>query len=131
MENTRKKLLKLLVALAWADGRVRAEEMEVIEAMLDTFRVDAEAAAEVREFARTPRTLDDVEVDGITVDDAGLVLYQAVLLTFIDGEQTDTEIRLLEQFMEKIGLTREEAAPIMERATARAKNLLAVLSEPD
>lgn len=131
MDDTRKRLIKLLVALAWADGRVQAEEMEVIEAMLDTFRVDGEAAAEIREFAKTPRTLDDVDVQGITVDDAGLVLYQAVLLTFIDGEQSDKEVRLLEQFMEKIGLTREEAAPIMERATARAKNLLSVLGEPD
>jgi uncharacterized membrane protein YebE (DUF533 family) len=131
LDSTRKKLLKLLVALAWADGRVDSEEMEVIEAVLDTFRADAETAKEIREFAKTPRTLDDVKVDGVTADDAGLVLYQAVLLTFIDGEQSEKEIRLLEKFMEKVGLTRESAAPILERATARAKSLLSVLQEPD
>ena len=130
MNGARKKLLKLLVALAWADGRVDTEEMEVIEAMLDTFRVDAEAAEEIREFAKTPCTLDDVDIDGVTVDEAGLVLYQAVLLTFIDGEQSEKEIQLLNAFMEKLGLTREEAAPILERATARAKSLLSVLREP-
>ena len=131
MDDTRKKLLKMLVALAWADGRVAAEEMEVVEAVLDTFRADDETAREIRAFAREPRTLDDIDIEGITKDEASLVLYQAVLLTFIDGEQSEKEIRLLNQFMEKIGLTPEEAAPILEMATARAENLLSVLRSPE
>lgn len=131
MDHARKKLLKLLVALAWADGRVHAEEMEVIEAVLATFRVDSATADEIRTFAGEPRSLDDVDVSGVTKEEAGLVLYQAVLLTFIDGEQSEKEIRLLDKFMEKIGLTREEAAPILERATARAKSMLSVLRSPD
>lgn len=131
MDDTRKKLLKLLVALAWADGRVDAEEMEVVEAVLDAFRADDETAREIRVFAKEPRTLDDVNVEDVTKDEASLVLYQAVLLTFIDGEQSEKEIRLLHQFMEKIGLTPEEAAPILERATARAENLLSVLRSPE
>jgi hypothetical protein len=31
--------------------------------------------------------------------------------------------------MSKIGLTEEEAAPVLERATARAKELLPILEE--
>ena len=37
LDENRIKLLKLLVALAWADGRVDEEEMEIVEAMLDSF----------------------------------------------------------------------------------------------
>ncbi len=127
LDDTKKKLLKLLVALAWADGRVDEEEMEVVEAMLDTFEADKEGGDEIREWAKTPRTLDDVDVSDLKKEDAGLVLYQAVLLTYIDGEQSDTETELLGQFMAKLGLTEEEAAPILERATARAKELLPML----
>ena len=129
LDETNKKLLKLLIALAWADGRVDEEEMEVVEAMLDTFEADQETAEELREWAKTQRSLDDIDTEGLTKDEAGLVLYQAVLLTFIDGEQSTEEVELLEKFMAKLGLTEEEARPILERATARAKDLLPMLEE--
>ncbi len=127
-DETRKKLLKLLVALAWADGRVDAEELEVVEAMFDTFGADKETAEEIREWAKTPRSLDDVDVSELTKDDASLVLYQAVLLTFIDGEQSEKEVALLDEFMGKLGLTKEESEPILKRATERATELLPILS---
>lgn len=123
------KLLKLLVALAWADGRVDEEEMEIVEAMIDTFEADQATAENIREWAKTPRSLDDVDVTGLTRDDAGLVLYQAVLLTYIDGEQSDKEVDLLNRFMEKLGLGKDEAGPILERATSRALELLPLLEE--
>ena len=127
LDDTRKKLLKLLVALAWADGRVDSEEMEVVEAMFDTFEADEETSSEIREWAKTPRTLDDIDTTDLTKDDAGLVLYQAVLLTYIDGEQSEKEISLLDDFMVKLGLTKEEAEPILARATERATELLPIL----
>jgi len=127
LDDTRKKLLKLLVALAWADGRVDEEEMEVVEAMFDTFEADEETAAEIREWAKISRSLDDIDTEGLTKDDAGLVLYQAVLLTYIDGEQTEKEVKLLDDFMVKLGLTKEEAEPILARATERATELLPIL----
>ena len=57
LDETNKKLLKLLIALAWADGRVDEEEMEVVEAMLDTFEADKQMAEELREWAKTQRSL--------------------------------------------------------------------------
>jgi uncharacterized membrane protein YebE (DUF533 family) len=128
IDETQKKLLKLLAALAWADGRVDAEEMEVVEAMLDTFGADENFCDEIREWAKTPRSLDDVDVSGLSKDDAALVLYQAVLLTFIDGEQSEKERALLDEFMSKLGLSKEEAAPILDRAQSKAKDLLPVLN---
>ncbi len=129
LDNRKKKLVKLLVALAWADGRVDEEEMEIVEAMLDTFEADKEMGDEIRQWAKTRRSLDDIDVSDLNKEDAGLVLYQAVLLTFIDGEQSEKEIELIDQFMVKLGLSKEEAAPILEQATARAKELLPMLQE--
>jgi uncharacterized membrane protein YebE (DUF533 family) len=126
-DAVREKLLKLLIALAWADGRVDEEEMEIVEAMLDTFEIDEATGDEIRKWAKTPRSLDDMDVSDLTKDDAGLVLYQAVLLTYIDGEQSQKEIDLLNEFMAKLGFTPGEAAPILERATARALELLPIL----
>ena len=126
--ETKKKLLKLLVALAWADGRVEEEEMEIVAAMIDSFVVDKATADEIYEWAKTPRTLDDIDVSGLTEDDVELVLFQAVLLTFIDGEQSEKEVALLQAFIEKIGLAKARADEVLERATARAKELLPELA---
>lgn len=122
--DTNRKLLKLLVALAWADGRVVDEEMEIVKAVVDAFDADRATRDEVLEWAKTPRTLDDVDVAGLTVDDAELVLFQAVLLTYIDGDQSEKEVALLNSFIGKLGLSKERADLVLARATARAKVLL-------
>ena len=127
VSETQKKLFKVLVALAWADGKVDAEEMEVVYAVLDTFGADARTVAEVVEWAKTPRTLDNVDLNGLSVEDAQLVLYQAVLLTFIDGEQSEKEVTLLNEFVGRLGVDKDAADSILSNATARAKELLPVL----
>ena len=127
LDETRTKLLKLLIDLAWADGRVDEEEMEIVEAMLDSFNASVEEGNDLREWAKTPRSLDDIDVAGLTAEDADLVLYQAVLLTYIDDEQSEKETELLDNFVAKLGMSAERAKDVLERATARAKELLPVL----
>ena len=127
LDDNRIKLLKLLVALAWADGRVDEEEMEIVEAMLDSFEASDEESNEIRVWAKIPRSLNDIDTTGLTEEDADLVLYQAVLLTFIDGEQSEKETDLLSAFIEKLNIPRERAKDVLDRATTRAKELLPVL----
>jgi uncharacterized membrane protein YebE (DUF533 family) len=128
LDKKKEQLLKLLVALAWADGRVAEEEMEVVESMLDTFECNDEVKTTIRNWAETPRSLDDVEVAELTEDDANLALYQAVFLTYIDGEQSEEEVALLNQFVSKLGIDHERADAILKIATTRAQELLPVLN---
>jgi uncharacterized tellurite resistance protein B-like protein len=128
LDQTKMKLLKLLVALAWADGKVDEEELEIVEAMLDTFEANHEEGAEIREWAKQERSLADIDVSDLTEDDADLVLFQAVLLTYIDGEQTEKEVVLLNEFIEKLGIPSDRAAEVLERANEKAKELLPVLN---
>jgi tellurite resistance protein len=122
-------ILKLLVAMAWADGKVDEEELEVVEALIDAFGVAAEEASELRAWAATRRSLDEVDVTSLQVSDLELALQHAVLLTFIDGDQSPEELALLDRVMEKLGLSREAAAPILESATAWARGLLPELEK--
>jgi len=124
LADEKKSTLKLLVALAWADGRVDEEEKEVVEAMLDAFGAEEEEAAELREWATQPRTLDDVDVSSMDKSDLELALQHGVLLTHIDGEQSEKEVELLVDLVDKLGLSKEEAKPIIESANAFAKALL-------
>jgi uncharacterized tellurite resistance protein B-like protein len=124
LEDGKKCSLKLLVALAWADGRVDEEEMEVVEAMLDAYGADGDEAQEIRDWAREKRSLDDVDVSDMNMNDLTAVLQHAVLLTYIDGEQSETEIKLLKDFIAKLGLTMEEAEPVLMAAEHFTKQLL-------
>jgi tellurite resistance protein len=127
VDETRKKLLKVLVALAWADGRVDAEEMEIVYAVLDSFEADQETVKEFVTWAKEPRSLDDVDLSDLSPDDAELVLYQAVVLSFIDGEQSEKEVSLLKEFVNRLGLSKAHADAVLASATARARELLPIL----
>jgi tellurite resistance protein len=123
----KKSILQLLTALAWADGRVDTEEQEVVEALLDAFGADKDEAEELRAWSKTPRTLDAVDVSCLARTDVQLALQHGVLLTYIDGEQSESERKLIDALVVKLGLTREEAAPLLDSAHAFAKQLLHAL----
>jgi len=123
----KKSILQLLMALAWADGRVDTEEQEVVEALLDAFGAEPDEAAELRAWAKEPRTLDSVDVSCLARSDVQLALQHGVLLTYIDGEQSESEKKLIGALVDKLGLSSEEAAPLLESAHAFAKQLLHAL----
>lgn len=123
----KKSILQLLTALAWADGRVDTEEQEVVEALIDAFGAEAGEAEELRAWAKEPRTLDSVDLSGLARTDIQLALQHGVLLTYIDGEQSEAERKLVAALVDKLGLSTEEAAPLLESANAFAKQLLHAL----
>jgi DnaJ-domain-containing protein 1 len=127
MHEQNMAILKGLVSMAWADGRVAGEELEVIEALLQAFGASPSEAAEIRLFAKQPRTLDDVPLTDLSYEDRRVLLQHAVVLSFIDGEQHETEKRLLEQLAERMGIALTEASSLMAAAEGRAKQMLNLL----
>ncbi len=69
MHEEDKSILKSLVSVAWADGRISHEETEVLEALFQAFEVTEEEEAEIREYAKTPRTLADIPLTELSADD--------------------------------------------------------------
>ena len=120
-------ILKALVAIAWADGRVAHEELEVIEALLDAFEATNSERVEIRSYAKQERTLDDIPLTELSSDDRRLLLQHAVLLTYIDGEQHDKERQLLDALCEKLRIPEVEAKGLIAAASERAKNLVTLI----
>ena len=120
-------ILKGLVSVAWADGRVAEEELEVIEALLQAFEASPSEAAEVRAYAKAERSLDDVPITDLSYDDRRVLLQHAVLLTFIDGDQASSEKQLLQQLSERLGIVEQESSSLIQAAEGRAKDLLDLL----
>lgn len=121
MDATVEKTIQALIATAWADGRVGDDEQEVIETLLDAYGVMGDDAARIREWARTRRTLDQIDFAGMAEVDKVLLLQQAVFVTYIDGVQTEEELALLHDLARRMNLDRSRANELIAATTARAK----------
>jgi tellurite resistance protein len=127
MQEHQEAMLKSLVAVAWADGRMDGEEREVIEALLSAFDVHGADADAIREYARTPRTLEDVPLTELGAEDRRALLQHALIVTYIDGHQSEQEQRVLADLVARLRLPADEAKELLEAAETRAKRLLSLL----
>jgi tellurite resistance protein len=128
MHEQDRAILESLVSVAWADGTFDAKERELLEGLLEAFGASEDEAKEVREYAEQKRTLEDVPLTELSFEDRRALLQHAVLLSWVDGEQHETEKAFLEQLRHKLNIPEEEAAPLVEGATTRAKRLLEAMA---
>jgi tellurite resistance protein len=120
-------ILKGLVSVAWADGRMAGEEKEVLEALLQAFEATPSEAHELRLFAREPKKLSDVPLHDLSADARRLLLQHAVLLSFVDGEQDQKEKQLIDELCEVLRIPGIESRGLVAAAEDRAKTLLKLL----
>jgi uncharacterized membrane protein YebE (DUF533 family) len=123
-------IVKGLVSVAWADGKLAAEESELIDGLLQAFNATPSEAHEIRQFAERPRTLDDVPLTDLSAEDRRLLLHYAVLITFVDREQSDSERDFLQRLIARLRLPVEEAGLITQAAESQAMSLLHLLDKP-
>jgi uncharacterized tellurite resistance protein B-like protein len=120
-------ILTSLVSVAWVDGRVDKAEQHVLDALLAAFDATPSEALQIREYARTPRTLDDIPLSELNADDRRSLLQQATQLILVDGEFHDKEQKLIDDLCERLQIGQEEAVEIVTFATRRAQELTRLL----
>ncbi len=120
-------IVKALVPVAWADDVYDTKEKETLEALLEAFEATDDEKKNLREYASTKKTIDDIDLQELSADDRRLLLQHAVLLTFVDGEQGAEEKAFLEKFVDKLKLPADEAKDLVEFSAQRAKRLLELL----
>ena len=124
MQPHEEAILKSLVAVAWADGRVDGDESEVIDALLEAFGVDGEAAEGLREFAKEERSIEDIPLTELSATDRRMLLQHAVIVTWVDGEQHEKELEVLDKLVARLNLPEDEAKVLREAANDRARRML-------
>jgi tellurite resistance protein len=124
MHDQDKAMLKSLVAVAWADGRFADEERDMLDALLNGFDASDAEAGEIREYAKTSRSIDEIPTNELSEDDKKLLLNHAVVLTFIDGHQSEDEKALIGKLVQRLGIWADDADQIIQAATRRAERLL-------
>ncbi len=120
--------VKALVAVAWADGKVEQSERDVIEGLLAAFQVPEDEARALREWAADPRSLEDIDLTELSAQDRRLLLQHAVVVTYVDGEQSEQESALLRSLAERLHVPEEEATSLLEAAAERVRRHLDLLA---
>ena len=106
MSPSEKNIVKSLIAVAWADGRMESSETSVIEGLLSGFDATPEEEHELLAYARTRRTLeDDVPLGDLSQDDRELLFSNAALLIQADGSEAASERRVLARLGELLSLS--------------------------
>jgi hypothetical protein len=127
MQEEEFAIVKSLVPVAWADGVYAEKEKEMLEALLDAYRASETQKEAIREYAKEKKTIDDINLQDLSAADRRVLLQQAVLLTFVDGEQAPEEDAFLKQLGVKLRIPDDEAKQVMTEAAERAKKLLNLL----
>lgn len=127
MHDENMAIVKSLVSVAWADGVYADEEREMVDALIAAFDASDEEAKHIREYASEKKTIDDVPVTDLSADDRRVLLQHAVLLTFVDGKQEETEKAFIGTLCDKLRIPGDEAKTLIEGAEARAKRFLNLL----
>jgi len=132
MNPSERNIVKSLIAVAWADGKLQQPESSVIEGLLCGFDASEDEEAELLEYARTPRTLEaDIPLDQMSEEDRELLLANAALLAHADGEASSNETALLSKLSHILGFDAERARGIIESAGDGALNLSSRSLEAD
>ncbi|MCC6903623.1 MAG: TerB family tellurite resistance protein [Polyangiaceae bacterium] len=114
MTPSEKNIVKSLVAVAWADGKLEQPESHVIEGLLAGFDASDEEEKEILEYAKTKRTLEkDIPLHALGTEERELLLANAALLTHADGEQSDSEKALLDKLVELLSFAKDDADAIL------------------
>ena len=127
MRDHEEAILKSLVAVAWADGRMEGEEKEVLEALISAFELTKDDGQTIRDYAASPKSLADIPLDQLEQAERRLLLQHAVILSYIDGTQSEREKVMLDDLVGKLDIPAGEASSLLEAADQRAKRLLDLL----
>lgn len=125
-------IVKSLIAVAWADGKLEQPESGVIEGLLCGFEASDQEEADLLEYARTPRSLEaDIPLSELSEEDRELLLANAALLARADGEESTAEKELLAKLSSLLGFGTDRAREIIDSAGDGALNLSSRSLEAD
>jgi uncharacterized tellurite resistance protein B-like protein len=127
MHEQNMAIVKSLVSVAWADGVFADAEKEMVEALIAAFEATDDEAREIRAYASQKRSIEDIPVTDLSADDRRLLVQHAVLLTYVDGQQAESEKQFIDALCEKLRIPAAEAKDLVEAAATRAKRFLNLL----
>ena len=105
-------MLRLLAAVAWADGELAASEAAALSRLTGAADLDADERAAAQAWLTSPVELDSVDVAGLS-ENQRLASYQAAVRMALSDEQlAEAERAFLDRVRGALGLSAEQGAEI-------------------
>lgn len=127
MHEQNMAILKSLVSVAWADGEFAEPEKEMVEALISAFEATDEEAKQIRAYAAEKKGIDDIPLSDLSADDRRVLVQHAVLLSYVDGHQAESEKQFIDALCKRLRIPDDEAKSLVAAADARAKRFLNLL----
>ena len=81
----------------------------------------------VFDYASEKKTLDDIDLQELSATDRRVLLQTAVVISFVDGAQTQDESTMLVELAHRLRIPDDEAKAVIHEAATRAKEHLGLL----
>ncbi|MBS2016021.1 MAG: TerB family tellurite resistance protein [Deltaproteobacteria bacterium] len=89
--------LALLVAMAWADGRLDDTEKAGVRAASEVFNLTKELRDRLDQILQSPMPVDELLVENLSARDKAFAFVAAVWLSGVDSDVDEKEQKLLDQ----------------------------------
>jgi uncharacterized membrane protein YebE (DUF533 family) len=129
MHEQDKAILQGLVSVAWADGSFEEREKQMIDAFIEEFGATDAEAEELRSYAAEKKGLADIPLNELSFGDRRNLMGHAVTLSWIDGNQAESEKTFLEQLRAHLHISEDEYKEIDSVHSARAQELMKLLDD--
>lgn len=106
-------LIEVLVALAWADGRLTGEEARLVRQQVELADLPKDDARRLLAHLDRPPALQELALRPTDPASRRFILEQAVLLTLVDDDLSAAEQQLLEEVARALGGSPSELEQVM------------------
>ncbi|HVJ90843.1 MAG TPA: DUF533 domain-containing protein [Labilithrix sp.] len=104
--------LALLIAMAWADGRLDDHERDGVRAAASVFNLTKELRERLDELLERPLGVDELLVDGLSARDKAFAYVAAAWMSGVDDDVDAKEEELLARAGKLLGFTDQRRAEL-------------------
>lgn len=109
--------LALLIAMAWADGKLEDDEKEGIRAAAGVFNLTKELRDRIDQLLERPMPVDELLVEGLSPRDKAFAYVAASWLSGVDQDVDPKEQELLRKAANLLGLSDERCRELGQIAS--------------
>ncbi len=104
--------LRLLIAMAWADGRLDDKEKAGVRGAADVLNLSKDFRAKLDEALAKSLPFDQILLEGLSPRDRSFAYVAAVWMSGVDEDVDDKEKALLDRLAKELGFSPEHRAEL-------------------
>lgn len=104
--------LTLLIAMAWADGRLDDREKSGVRGAAEVLNLSKELRAKLEQSLAKPLPLDQILLDTLSARDKAFAYVAATWMSGVDEDVDDKEKALLDRLAGSLGLSAERRSEL-------------------